>query len=369
MRKCAVREQVAAVRLSGIGHDEGRGPNLDAMQHTTATGSRLLTYWSQPLYAVDGYTYQGLDVALAAMLRGEWSAFERRIAEGLACQRHAEHAGDVLESGALDAAAETFRYQRDLIAADEITGWLERTGITGDEWSAYLERMLWRQRHQLQLDDLLDRFPPTSRDVVTSAFVDGVCSGCFDAMAQTAAGRAALAAEYASMDATSDHLAERLAHTNAHWLISCGSSDVLSRIGRLAAVEQTFAKAVNTISTSERLAAVLESNRLDWRVIETVTLNFPTEHGAREALLCVRADGLSLYDVAAISKRPAVRQERVFADFDGDVRDRVLALDPGAVAGPYPSGDSFELLMVVSHRLPELADADGPGPRPGRTRQ
>jgi hypothetical protein len=331
------------------------------MQEAAATVSRLAGYWKRPRFSAGGHTYQALDAALAAMLRSEWSAFERSVAEGLALHASAEREGTLPPGPTVDAAADAFRYERDLIAADEINAWLERRSLDADEWYGYLGRTWLRQQSQATLDEVLERYPPSTRDLLGGAYVDGVCSGAFDRFERTVAGRAAIALEATSTESSSTHrdVAERVAHTHSHWLagVSVPAPEVLSRLERLAAIDGAYARIIASLATPERVAEIVELHKMDWRRVETVTLKFASEHAAREAMLCVKTDGLSIYDVAAISRQPAVRRERFFEDLSEDVRDRLLGVDVGALAGPYPVDRSFELSMVMGHHLPAATDA------------
>ena len=84
-------------------------------------------------------------------------------------------ANDVSPSDvALDEAATAYRYDRDLISAADVTAWLDRVGLSADEWIDYLRRDLLRQQWSGELDDLLDRFTPSARDLVETAVIDGI---------------------------------------------------------------------------------------------------------------------------------------------------------------------------------------------------
>jgi hypothetical protein len=54
------------------------------------------------------------------MARGQWPAFEQRLAQGLACIARADAEDALPSEEALDAAATAFRYDRDLIAAADV---------------------------------------------------------------------------------------------------------------------------------------------------------------------------------------------------------------------------------------------------------
>ncbi len=46
---------------------------------------RSSAFWDRHAFSVGGVDFSWFDVGLSAMRRGQWSAFERRLAEGLAC--------------------------------------------------------------------------------------------------------------------------------------------------------------------------------------------------------------------------------------------------------------------------------------------
>jgi hypothetical protein len=115
--------------------------------------SRLSSFWDEFVFAVGGTDYQWIDVALAAMARGDWAAFERRLEEGLASAAQAERHGSAPSADDLEAAANDFRYERELIAAAEINAWLERFELSVDNWMFCLARELLRGRYLTSLDE------------------------------------------------------------------------------------------------------------------------------------------------------------------------------------------------------------------------
>src|SRR4051812_5626851 len=90
--------------------------------------------------ACGGHEYTAREAIHAALYRGElqplWEAFLHRNA--------AEHEVDEkemdLDEDAIDGAAEQFRYQHDLITAEETEQWLTVRGLTLDDFSEYFAR-------------------------------------------------------------------------------------------------------------------------------------------------------------------------------------------------------------------------------------
>ena len=87
--------------------------------------------------------YKARDAIDAAFFRGDlgpiWKAFVHRAES----QKHAEERDMDLNEDAFDAAAEAFRYEHDLITAEETEQWLASHGLTIDDFSDYFARQCW----------------------------------------------------------------------------------------------------------------------------------------------------------------------------------------------------------------------------------
>ena len=330
----------------------------------------LAEFWARQAFSIHDIDFSWLDVALGAMARGQWPAFERRLTLGLACLARATTEGAPPSDEALDAAATEFRYDRDLIAAADVDAWLERTGITADDWVAYLNRDLARRQAGADLDDVLDRFAPSARQLSAATVAEGLCSGSFDAFFDALAGRAACVFENdrelfrqmgSGQQAPAAIAAEaaRLAHTHAHWLSMRSAADISARLSTVLQIEAAFTATIDAIVASGHLRDIVDANRLHWMRFELDILSLPTEAAAREAVLCVREDGLTLYDVAALSHCSVTRRTFVLADVHPEHRDRLLAAEPGQIVGPLAGdrrGQHLEVSVLVSRTPATLAD-------------
>ena len=83
---------------------------------------------------------------LAAELRGELGALELQTRQGLACLRRLAAEAGAVPAESLRAAATVFRYERSLLAAEELEAWLDARGLTASDWNGYLRRLLVRER-------------------------------------------------------------------------------------------------------------------------------------------------------------------------------------------------------------------------------
>ena len=324
--------------------------------------SRLKRCWSRPAFVVGGVRFQAVDCALAAMLRGDWSKFERQLAEGLAGAAHAvaHRSGPAPE--AIEAAGTAFRYDRDLISAEEMNAWLERSEISVDEWTGYLRRDLLRQTLRDSIDDVIDRHQPTARHLIDTAVAEGVCSRSFDAFEAAFAGRAALVGDVRAHVAPPDEAtpsggaAAQLVHTYPHWLSMLPAADTLARAQRVVAIEAAYDAAVERLFSQTPLTEVVHSHRMEWRLIEIDTVTFATESAGREAVLCMTDEGLSLHDVASLSGGTVERRLHFADEFDADMSDGLLSVDVGGLVGPTAGAGGFEVTRVVRCTPPSAED-------------
>src|SRR2546428_2566211 len=87
--------------------------------------------------------YKARDAIEAALFRGELNSVWGEFLSRLAFEKRAEELALELDDDALDSAAETFRYQHDLITAEETEQWLRARCLSLDEFSDYFARQYW----------------------------------------------------------------------------------------------------------------------------------------------------------------------------------------------------------------------------------
>jgi hypothetical protein len=208
-----------------------------------------------------------------------------------------------LSDAGLDEAAARFRYDRNLVAAEEMEAWLDRWKLTVAQWRAYL-------RGTLPDDD-------------QAPWVIAVCSGTLEREARQLADRAAAA-------------------------------DALGEADLDRAYERFVAEAV----TQAALESLLDARRADWIRVDCRTLILPTEAAAREAALCLRDDGMALAEVAA-QAGVEMREHALFLeDAEGELGGALLSARTGELLGPIPLGDRFALVLVDGKVDPTLDDPE-----------
>jgi hypothetical protein len=353
--------------MSATGAAAGAAPHSSGPTSTTSlsdTARPLSAFWQNYAFSLGAIDFLRVDVALAAMVFGEWACFERRLTEGLACVARATSENLALPQDAIDEAAVAFRYDRDLISAADIGAWLEHHGISADAWLASVTRGVLRQMWRHDIEGVLDRYGPSPRQLEAAALAEGICSGLFDEFERSFTGKAAIAFEShqarfefrARMSASHAEAAGRLARQHAHWLEGRPAADTLERLRVLLEIQRLFGAAFETVATEAALTEVVEANRLDWVVIDADSLSFPAESAAREAMLCITEDQLSLGDVAGLSRQSLIRTHSFLADIPAEHRHRLLAAEPGQVIGPLLVDGRFHVTIVTGRSAPTLAD-------------
>ena len=283
------------------------------------------------LFTVAGRTYAWEDALLSAELRGELGAVERQTRQGLAClQRLAAEAGAV-PSEAIRAAATVFRYDRNLLAGEELEAWLEARGLAVSDWNGYLRRLVLRERWHEELDRIEAEFAVGDEEVAAALPAEAVCTGFLRRAAERLAEDAALAEANDGVEESPDRRALIAA-------LAQGAEAVRARVPSRQEVEREVAAHV-----------------LDWIRIEAETLELDDAEAAREAALCVRVDGRSLTDVADECGVPATALVVYLGDVDPQLRTALVSATPGELIGPVEH-DSGQLLLQLGAKSEPSAD-------------
>jgi len=311
-------------------------------------------WWSAPLFEVDGETCTRLDTVLFAMATGVWTPFVARLSRGLELVAEAAEHDTWPDDAALDAAANTFRYARDLLTAEETEAWLARAGIDVDAWSDALMRDLLRQAVVPAPDGNAPAALPAGLDDRT-LIAELVCTGEFPRLAVAFAEAAAVAAAAGAMPHTmAGPSAADIAAGHAPWF--SGRKTLTDRLTRIAAIVAADAVVTAAAVTPAALETQLDRARLDWVRVDAERLTFPSAEAAREAVLCVREDGLTLSEVAIESRRSVDDERAVLDEIDPRLRDAVLSASPGDTLGPIDIDGRFTLVHIVAKTAPSLAD-------------
>jgi len=309
--------------------------------------------WLTPLFKTSTHTYTWLDMALAAMIRGDWSRFDQRLTRGAALVARAERMNEWPSTADVDASATAFRYERDLLTIDETEAWLARTGLTMERWTDILTRDLLRARDD---EAALDPVAVASEDALVRA--EGLCSGLFLRFTEQLAARAALADaldEPVEPDAV-QAIVDRVHRAWPAWLDGIATDRLDARLRRLAAVEAGFQAVAARLADDESMAARVDRSRLEWMRVDLERLSFETADAAAEAALCVREDGMTLSDVAMEAGQPIEDVRAVLEDLEEPLREVVLSAGVDTLVGPVDLAGRLTVAMVLCKTPPSLDD-------------
>jgi len=140
-------------------------------------------------------------------------------------------------------------------------------------------------------------------------------------------------------------------------------ADWLERLGRdsewfnmMLAIDAAYRTRRDTLLAPQARQRELGALRLPLTRFETEIIEFESRDAAKEALLCVREDGMSMEDVAREGRYPYRRVDFLLEDIPMDTQQRFLCVSPGQVLKPIERDDGFELCRIVKKIEPCLDD-------------
>ena len=314
----------------------------------------------------DGRTYTLSDVVAAAHFRGDLEEPWRRMLQRLAADEAAADRDLETDDDALQALSDEFRSDRDLITAEETETWLEQRGLTLDDFNDHFVRAYWGDALGAKVEPQEVDFIEASEELREMLNVELLLSGDFEQMAtelswQVAARRAA-ADETVGPEALAVERAEFFERAEidedelAAWLEGLGRD--AAWFEEMLALAASYRHARATLVTDEMCRAELSVARLHLAQIDVETIELESRNAAREALMCVRNDGMSLAEVAAESCYPHQRGTVLLEDMPADLHERVLCAAPGELLEPVPHGDGFQVCRIHQKSEPTLEDPE-----------
>lgn len=283
-----------------------------------------------PIFRVDGIAFGWEDLALVNA--EAWSTLEREAREGLACVTHLARAGLPVPRAALDDAAASFRYARNLVSADDADAWLSARDLTVEQWMDHLLRGVLRAEWHDRMEALLATYPGEAGAITETLRVDAIATGVAQRLAREVAGRAGVAASVGQ---------------------SLGFESAALRRESIERGLQRFALERNT---EEAIAREVRNHRAEWIRCVCETLEFADAGQAREAALCIREDGVTLAALSDSALGPIRTTTFFLEEIDEVERSRFLAAVPGDLIGPLPTQGRHLLHRLQDKRLPTTDD-------------
>jgi len=261
------------------------------------------------------------DAIDAALFRGELDSKWKEFLRFVESEKRADELDLDLDDDAIATAAEAFRYEHDLITAEETEAFLANRGLT--------------------LDDFTDYF---TRHYCASAITEKVLSENIEYISASSELRQVFTAEAVlsgELDRMTTELMWRLA---ARWF------------NEMVAMEAMYRRRCDALLVPQARQRELVMLRLPLTRFETEVIELESHDAAQEALFCVREDGMSMEEVAIEGRYPYRRVDFLFEDIPNDAQQRFLSVSAGDVLEPVARGDGFELCRIIEKIEPKPDD-------------
>lgn len=312
--------------------------------------------------AYGGKEYKARDAIDAALFRGQvqvrWKEFLCRVK----AEKRAEEQELELDDDAINEAAESFRYQHDLITAEETEQWLGVRGLTLDDFSDYLARRYWQDAldEHIEPEDVdYTSAPPELRELFT---LELLLSGELNRLTTQLMWRLAAFAVSAKENAEAITV-EREKFFDRTKIDAAELSDWRNRIGRdeqwfdeMLATEAAYCQRCKALLDPQARKRELAMLRIPLTRLEAEVIELESPDAAREALFCIREDGMSMEGVAAEGRYPYRRTAFLQEDVPSELQQKFLSVAVGDVLEPLARGDGFELYRITKKLEPQLDD-------------
>lgn len=321
--------------------------------------SEPITRENRVIFSRGEREFSAREVVDCAVLRGEIDPLWREFARVGECDRLANEQGLEADESAVDAAAIAFRYQYDLITAEETERWLENRGVSVGEFGEYFARKYWGRMYSGAVSVPASTYETAAAEEKDLFLVDLILSGSLDKMAERLSYRIAAQADEnggggSATEERARFLAARRITDLATWLLQFGRGE--EWLNEMLAAEAAYQRRVAAIVTEQALEKELGPLRLNLTRFELETVEVDSKDAAAEVAACVRSDGMQMSDIAEEGRYPFHTSEVLLEDVPSEQQQKFLSVKAGTLFDPIPRGDSFEVWRVKARIEPMLQD-------------
>ena len=316
--------------------------------------------WTRPMFVAGSRPVAIGEIVLAAHCRGELLPAWNRVLQLVEGERRAADADDDTEAddSALQSLSEQFRYDRDLITAEETERWLAERGLTLHDFQAYCVRHYWADRAGDAGEPTFIDYESATDELWELLRAELLLDGELDRMALALSWRfAAAQAERA------DHGSERSGGSARATAADPSVEPWIERLGcdsrtleEILGLEAVYQATRDRLMTPDRIQRSLGSLRLPLSRVDLETIDVDSLDAAHEVVLCVRVDGRALAEVASDGGLPYERSAVLFEDLVPELQQRVVSAASGDVLTPLPHVDGFHVHRLLARNEPDAAD-------------
>jgi hypothetical protein len=314
--------------------------------------------------ACRGKTYNARDLVDAAIFRGELDWAWKQFLGGVRAEERAEELDLEIDHDAIDAAAEHFRYAHDLITAEETEQWLGARALSLADFTNYFTRqhLLSTAEEEVESNDGdLISAPPEQRELFTA---DLIFSDALDQLSTSLMWRLAALAEIDECNLDREAImSERKGFLNRTKVVEGKLNDWLSQLGRdqqwlaeMSAMEAAYRSLCEKVLTAQARQKQLATLRMPLTQLEAEVIEVDSLAAAKEALLCIQQDGMSMEEIATEARYPFRRITFLHDAVPEESKQKFWSAGPGDVLEPLPHGDGFELYRILQKIEPNPAD-------------
>lgn len=299
-----------------------------------------------------------------AAFRGELDGLWRNTLRTVEAEKAASDRGLEPKDDSIERESVAFRYEHDLITAEETEMWLEQRQLTLRDFSDYFARRYWGATlgNQITPPDMdYTAATPALRETLVA---DLAFSGELDRMAMRLSRRVVAEKVAGAKDVDAAMVADErerfLQRTGASeaglagWLERHGRDAAwLDEMLRMEAGHRRDSEALLNPKARDREMSIL---RLPLTRFEMETVEVESSDAAHEAILCIRNDGMSMEELAEEARYPFQKVSVLMEDIDGSIQQKFLSVTVGEVLDPIPQGDGFQVCRVVGKSEPSLED-------------
>src|SRR5947199_9091362 len=312
--------------------------------------------------ACGNHEYTARDAIDAAIFRDELDLEWREFLHRVEAERRGDELDLDLDESTISSAAEAFRYEHDLITAEETEMWLANRGLSFDDFSDYFTRDYYVSTlHEDIVPDAIEynSAPSELRQVFVAELI---LSGELDEMIKELMRR--LAAFCVEGEPTSDAISVQERHfLNRNGIESSPTVNWLKGLGRdstwfneMLAIEAAYQRRCDALLVPHARQRELVALRLPLTRFETEVIELESRDAGTEALFWVREDGMSMEEVAVEGRYPYRRVDFVLEDISIDAQQKFHGVSAGHVLEPVARGDGFELCRVMKKIEPQPDD-------------
>jgi hypothetical protein len=306
--------------------------------------------------------YTARDAIDAAIFRGELNEKWKKFLSDVAAESRADEVELDLDESAISAAAEAFRYDHDLITAEETEAWLANRGLSFDDFSDYFVRKYWADAVHEKISPGkvgYDSADPALRELFVA---DLILSGQLDKMTTQLMWR--LAARCAEKEIIPDAVAaEERSFLDRTGIKRSQLGNWLERLGRdtewfnqMLSLEATYQRRCDTLLVPRARNRELATLRLSLTRFEAEVIEVESRDAAQEALFCVREDEMSMEEVAVEGRYPYWRSDFLLEDIPTERQQRFLSASAGDLLEPVARSEGYQLCRIISKIEPQPDD-------------